>query len=82
MKIWTVDYNGHSIRVENHFLGARLFVDDELQDESKGIGFSGTLNGKLQTSTSDGEVIKIVLGGFFAIDCTTFVDNKPVFSSS
>jgi len=82
MKIWTLDYNGHSIRVENTWLGARLLVDGVIQDEFKGIGFSIKLNGKISSGTSAGEVIKVSLGGFFAIDCSVFVDDKPVLSSS
>ena len=74
MKKWDVNYNGNVIRVENRISGEKLYVNDELQDEQRGLAIRIRLCGKLHT----GEEIKVSLGGWFVVNCMIFVDNKRV----
>jgi hypothetical protein len=79
MKTWNIQYKGHEIRVENGwFSGERLIVDGELQDEHKGIALRSRLWGKIRSGGGVGETIKVSLGGWFAIACRVFVDDKLI----
>jgi hypothetical protein len=76
MKRWELDHNGNVIVVENRVSSERLYVNGELQDERMGLSFQSRLWGQLST----GESIKVSLGGWWAIHCRIFIDNKLVLS--
>ena len=83
MKTWTTQYKGPEIKVENGwFSGERLFVDGEMQDEHKGMGFRSKLWGKIPEGDGSGEVIKVSLGGWFVMNCRIFIDDKLIQSGS
>lgn len=74
MKVWEIEYNGNSIRVENKWCEERLFVNDELQDKQMGVTERVRLWGELPT----GEQIKVSIGGVFRAHCMIFINNKVV----
>jgi len=71
-KTWTYQYNGSTIEVKNSMTLAELYVNGELQDNQKGLDFSGRLTGKLKS----GEEIKASLGGNLSIECSLFINNE------
>lgn len=80
LKTWEVEYKGHKIKVENRWLGERLFVDGELQDEQLGMGFRSRLYGKIKGGQGENEKIKVSLGGCLTVCCRIFVDDKLILS--
>jgi len=76
MKKWELNHSGNVIVVENRYSGERLYVNGELQDEQVGFASRARLWGQLHT----GETIKVSLGGYFAVHCKIFIDNKLVLS--
>ncbi len=82
MKVWDVNYKGHTIRVENSWFGGeRLLVDGELQDEHRGFDFRSQLSGTIKNGKGAGESIKVSLGGWFSIGCSIFVDDTLILYS-
>ena len=79
-KSWELNYKGHTIRVENSWLhGEKLYVNNELQDESVGFSFRGRLIGNVVTGEGHKEAIKVSLGGWFVINIRMFIDDRQVF---
>lgn len=76
MKKWKLNHGANVIVVENRWSGERLYVDGELQDEQIGFASRARLYGKLNS----GEKIKVSLGGYFAVHCRVFIDDKLVLS--
>ena len=77
MKFWSVDYRGHTIRVESFAGGeTRLLVDGDLQD----VGYSvyKQLNGIVRGGDGAGEQIKASLTRSWFIRCHIFVDHRLV----
>lgn len=74
VKRFETNHNGNVIVVENRPFSERLFVNGELQDERMGLSVQQRLWGQLET----GEIIKVSLGGVFAVHCRIFVNNKLV----
>lgn len=82
MKVWHVTHKGHTIRVENSWLGhERLLVDGELQDERRGLALRSQLSGTIKNGEGSGEGIKVSLGGWFSVGCRIFVDDRLVLGS-
>ena len=77
--IWSVEVNGNTIKLENKFKTAKLFVNDELQDIYLGVASFSNLRftGKLP----DGKEVKVIFGGDFNWHCYIFVDNELVLES-
>ncbi len=81
MKVWEIEHSGHQIRVENSWSGSeKLIVDGELQDERMGLCTRSRLYGQIKSGSSQGENIKVSLGGWFSIGCRIFIDDKLVLS--
>jgi hypothetical protein len=76
--VWKAIYQGHEIIIENSwFNGERLFVDNELQDETFNMA-SARLTGVIKNKEGGRIPIKANLGGVFQVNCFLFVDNKKV----
>ena len=76
--IWTANYENNTIKVENTwFKGERLYVNDELQDDTKSL-MSAVLTGHLINSKGERENIKVNLGGFTRVSCKLFINDKLV----
>jgi hypothetical protein len=76
--IWTTTYDSKEIKVENRWFGGeRLFVDEQLQHHTYGI-FSSKLNGHLFSKTGEKLKIKVILGGFFKVGCTLFINDEKI----
>ena len=58
----------------------RLFVNNELQDESFGIGFRSRLYGQIKNTDGTKEQIKVSLGGWI-VQCRIFIDCHLIFHS-
>lgn len=77
MKVWSVSYKGHTIRLESPIWGeARLFVDGELQDAD--FGFCNRLSGVIRAGDGAGEGIKVSLQRKAGVRCRIFVDHRLV----
>lgn len=76
MKEWNVRYEGNEIRVENRWLGEKLFINGQLQDIGRGLTDRAKLIGKLE----DGRLVKVSLGGSFGVHCTVFVENEMILN--
>ena len=76
MKRWEINHGENVILVENRAARESLYVNGELQDETIGLANQQRLWGKL----SSGEIIKVSIGGVWAVHCRIFVDNKLVLS--
>ena len=74
MKTWNIDYYGNNIHIENEVLTERLFINGKLHDETRGGGERAKLIGRLP----DGRLVKVSLGGFWAIHCTVFVEEEMI----
>jgi hypothetical protein len=81
MKQWRIDYKGHDIVVENGVSKERLFVDGELQHENFGLGCRSSLWGRLKTEEGGGSEVKVILGGWWRVQCRIFIDHKIIFHS-
>ena len=81
-KEWKVDYKGHDIVVQNSISKERLFVDGEFQHENFGIGFRSKLYGKIKTGQEEGMEVKVILGGFWTVQCRIFINQTLVFHSN
>ena len=77
MKSWSVNYKGHTIRVECHTGGEmRLLVDGELQDTEFSLYYT-RLNGIIRSGDGAGEEIKVALcRRLFVRSCRIFVDHR------
>ena len=76
--IWTAVYKKNEIKIENTwFNGERLFVNNELQDERRGL-FSSNLSGHIYNLNNERENIKVNLGGFYKIECKLFINDKKI----
>lgn len=76
--IWTATYENNRITIENTwFNGERLYVNDELQDDTKSL-FSAVLTGHLINSKGERENIKANLVGFTSVKCRLFINDKLV----
>jgi len=76
MRFWSVDYKGHTIRVESRAFEFRLIVDGEHQDT---VGRAlGSLTGVIRSGAGAGEPIKASCFGPFLGRCHIFVDHKLV----
>ena len=74
---WTVEYQGHFLRVENKSLRETLYVDGEIQDQSVGyFALRARLTGRLP----EGGEIKAHIGLGFRYHCTIFVDHRLILS--
>lgn len=81
MKVWNTTYKGHPIRIENGwFSGERLIVDGETQDEQRGFAFRSQLTGRIRSGDGEGEPIRVSLGGWLAISCHIFIDDRLIHS--
>lgn len=80
-KVWSVDYKGHEIRVENRYFSEKLIVDGELQDEQIGYDYRSRLFGRIKNGEGQGEWIKVSLGGTWTAKCRIFIDDKLVYAS-
>jgi hypothetical protein len=78
---WTIQYKGNLISVENSLMTARLYVNNELQDETYGWSFSERLYGRIPTGNNTFSEVKVVLGGFWSVHCRIFVDCHLIFHS-
>lgn len=75
---WIATYENNEIRVENTwFNGERLYVNNELQDESFG-SFSADLTGHLFNAKNEREAIKVHLGGVMKIGCSLFINDRKL----
>ncbi len=76
--IWIANYENNTIKVENTwFKGERLYVNDDLQDDTKSL-MSAVLTGHLVNSKGERENIKVNLGGFTKVSCKLFINDKLV----
>lgn len=75
MRFWSVNYKGHTIRVESYLFEMRLLVDGELQDVGPR---TLKLTGVIRNGAGSGESIKVSFVGGFAARCIIFVDHKLV----
>ena len=75
MRFWSVDYKGHTIRVESRAFELRLIVDGEFQDAATHMW---QLTGVIRSGAGAGEPIKASLIGGFSWRCHIFVDHKLV----
>lgn len=76
-KEWTVECQGHLLRVENRSLRETLYVDGEIQDQCVGyFAFRAHLTGRLP----EGGEIKVHIGAGFRYHCNIFVDNRLIYS--
>ncbi|WP_240377038.1 hypothetical protein [Bacillus piscicola] len=80
-KVFETTYDGHHIQVENKWLGEKLYINGELQDENIGLALRATLTGKLNNDSHEARNIKVALGGFSKIRCKVFIDNVLIPSS-
>lgn len=74
---WSVDVDGHTIKVENTTNDVKLLVDDKIQDMYIGFIGSPRLTGHLP----NGKAIKASICGNFKIRCLIFVDDELVLES-
>lgn len=74
MKTWNVKYNGNEIRVENTWKAERLFINNKLHDEGRGITARSKLIGRL----SEGQLVKVTIWGDFGMHCKIFVEDEIV----
>lgn len=72
-EVWKYSYEGNDIEVKND-RATQLIINGQVQDQKKGVYFSTVLNGKLP----NGEAVSASLGGFFRIECTLLVGEKPL----
>ncbi len=79
MKTFQTSYKGHQIRVENRWLGERLLVDNEVQDERTGFALRSRLWGSIRNGSGAAEWIKVELGGWMTTDCWIFVGDRLVY---
>jgi len=77
--IWEANYENNAIRVENTWLnGERLFVNNELQDITKGA-FGTELFRHVNKNNGEKLNVKVRLfSDFFSVKCILFIDNKKV----
>ncbi len=75
MRFWSVNYKGHTIRVESRAFEFRLIVDGELQDAAIR---TWQLTGVIRSGAGAGDPIKASLVGGFSVRCYIFVDHKLV----
>lgn len=72
-------YNNHEIRVENTwFSGERLYINNELQDETISFFPPVRLTGHI---LENGEKIPVkanIYSGFVSIQCSLFINDKKV----
>ena len=81
MKTWSVEYKGHKIEVQNGRRdGDQLVVDGEVQDRITGFTLQSRLFGRIRSGDGQGEQIKVSLGGWFAVKCHVFADDKHLHS--
>ncbi|WP_020616358.1 hypothetical protein [Paenibacillus daejeonensis] len=79
-KKWELTHKGLTIRVENSWwLGEKLYVDNELQDENVGLSLRGRLIGNVNLGEGQKEMIKVSLGGWFSIKIRMFIEDRQVF---
>ena len=76
-RVWEITHNNHQIKVTNSPLAEKLYVDDQLQDHSMGIGFKEVLFGHITDGDKKHE-IKVRIGGTLSITCNIFIDNTPI----
>ncbi|TWT16076.1 hypothetical protein [Planomicrobium sp. CPCC 101079] len=81
--IWKLKYGSHSIQIENHLTGSRLYVDGVLQDEQVGIHLSSRLFGKVDNEEGEVEDIKVSIGcNLLKMDCRVFVGERLAYSTA
>ena len=74
MTEWKYQYEGNLIRVTNTASLAQLFINDEFQDQKKGLVLEALLKGKLQ----DGREVQVTISGAIELKCKVYVDGKRV----
>ncbi len=82
MKTFQTSYKGHQVRVENGWFGERLLVDNEVQDERRGLAFRSRLWGSIRNGNGAAEWIKVELGGWCTTHCRIFIGDKLVYPES
>ncbi|WP_373232231.1 hypothetical protein [Cohnella sp.] len=81
LKVWEIDYKGHTIRVENRWFGGeKLYVDGELQDEQVGFDLRVRLYGRIKTGEGSNEIIKVSIGGWVTACCRIFINDALILS--
>lgn len=74
MKTWNVKHEENEIRVENGWKAERLFINNKLHDEGRGIATRSKLIGRLP----DGQLVKVSIWSGFRIHCTIFVEDEII----
>ncbi len=82
MKTFQTSYKGHQIRVENGWFGERLLVDNEVQDEQRGLAFRSRLWGWIRNGNEAAESIKVELYGWITTNCRISIHDKLVYPRS
>ncbi len=82
MKTFQTSCKGHQIRVENTWSGERLLVDNEVQDEQRGLAFRSRLWGSIRNGNGAAEPIKAELWGWITTTCRIFIGDKLVYPGS
>jgi len=73
-EVWTCNYKGHEIRVENT-AKATLFIDGKEAAQEKGIiSVMAALEAKLPDSE---ETVMAFVGGATKVDCHIIIGQKP-----